>query len=88
MPVLHLTFNHPVKGTASLKQLGLSKSRTLNVMIDSEHSNQVEIQTGQCVPGKWLMTLNWQYDGRSFSYNRPFEVSEKSIPTIIKHQAP
>lgn len=77
MPVLYMNFSHPVKGTASLKQLDPLKPQTLNILVDSKNSNEVEISTNQCLPGKWMMTLNWQYDGRSFSYNRPFEVKDK-----------
>jgi hypothetical protein len=75
MKYLRFNFNHPFKGKASLIQLFTLKPIVKNILVDTKLSNLVEIPIQDCEMGKWRVILDWDHDGRMFTHQEDFEVS-------------
>jgi hypothetical protein len=84
MEFLRFNFDHPLRGRACLTQLFTKKPKHLFLAIDSKLSNLVEISTNICCKGKWMITLNWEYDNRTFSFIHQFEINEGGLVKIIE----
>jgi len=53
-----------------------SPSKCYKITIDSKASNLIEIPIDGCKEGKWVVELNWEYDGNTFSHRKEFEVKK------------
>lgn len=77
MKNLRIDFCHPFKGSARLVQLSTKPQKSHIIKIDSKNSDLVEIPVDKCQEGKWKAILDWQYDDKSFSYEKEFEIKKK-----------
>ncbi len=74
MEILRFNFCHPVNGHAVLMHLSnrFLKSRILDFNSDDDHI--VEVPVNECNPGDWRVILEWQYDNRTFTHQKEFEI--------------
>nr|WP_067057426.1 hypothetical protein [Mucilaginibacter sp. L294] len=77
MKTIQFNFNHPVKGNAVLSPVNCSGSPCLRMKVESSKDHLLEIPVGDCDEGKWVLTLDWEHDGRIFSHRENFEVTTK-----------
>jgi hypothetical protein len=76
MKTILFNFNHPVKGNAVLSPIAKNCGSCLRIKVESSKDNLLEIPIGDCDEGKWKLTLDWEYDGRSFSHREDFEIPQ------------
>ena len=77
MKTIRFNFNHPVKGNVVLSPVTNHYGACLRMKVESSKDNLLEIPIDDCDAGKWKLTLDWEYDGRSFSNREDFEIENK-----------
>jgi hypothetical protein len=74
MKKLRFNFNHPVIGHACLVPLTCLKGIYQRIKVVSADDNTLEIPVTNCNEGRWKLILDWEYDGKNFSFNEEFEI--------------
>lgn len=82
MKKLRFNFNHPVNGHACLVPLASLKGIYQRIKVISADDNTLEVPVTNCQEGKWKLILDWEYDGRNFSFNEEFEIPGVKPPLI------
>ena len=77
MKTLRFNFNHPVKGNAILSPVNCRDGLCLRMKVESTLNNLLEIPLYDCDEGKWKLTLDWEHEGRMFSHQEDFEVTDQ-----------
>jgi hypothetical protein len=75
MKSLHFNFSHPVNGHACLMPLTSPRGTYHRIKVVSADDNSLEVPVTNCHEGKWKLILDWEYDGRHFSFNEEFEIT-------------
>ncbi|RFZ85327.1 hypothetical protein DYU05_06945 [Mucilaginibacter terrenus] len=84
MKTIRFNFNHPVNGNAVLTPITCTGSACQRLKVTSLNDNSLEIPVDDCGKGKWKLTLDWEHDGRMFSHQEEFEISnlDQHSPTV------
>ena len=73
MEALKFNFSHPFKGKACLINCSNGNDRRL-LTIDTKNMNDFDIPLTGCKDGKWQIFLDWEFEGRSFSYKQDIDI--------------
>ena len=75
MKNLQFNFNHPVNGHACLIPLASREGTYQRIYVVSADDNTLEVPVTNCQAGKWKLILDWEYEGRNFTFNEEFEIT-------------
>ncbi|MDB5062134.1 MAG: hypothetical protein JWP67_1977 [Mucilaginibacter sp.] len=75
MKKLRFNFNHPVIGHVCLVPLTCLKGIYQRFKVTSADDHTLEIPVTNCHEGKWKLILDWEHDGKNFSFNEEFEIT-------------
>jgi hypothetical protein len=78
MKALKFNFSHPFKGNACLINCSNINQRRI-LSIDTENRNDFDISVDGCEDGKWQVILEWEFDGRPFSYRQNFDIKSRRL---------
>lgn len=78
MECLKFNFSHPFTGRARLIACENNHVETIKIEQD-EISNDLEVPLADCKNGFWRIILDWEFEGRYFSYQQQFQISAGEV---------